>query len=61
METDRGRIRAHVKPLIGKRPVRSLSLRDLEEMQADIAIGKTAVRHEGKRPIGGLASFCFNM
>ena len=39
---DRSRIQTHVKPLIGKKPIRSLSAHDIEEMQADIAAGKLA-------------------
>ena len=54
LESDRGRIEAHVKPLIGKRPVATLTLRDLEQMQADIAAGVTAVQRpaKNKRPRG---------
>ncbi|MEF2549720.1 integrase arm-type DNA-binding domain-containing protein [Aurantimonas sp. E1-2-R+4] len=39
---DRSRIEQHIKPLIGKKQVRSLSLGDIEGMQADIAAGKSA-------------------
>jgi len=39
---DRGRIECHVKPLLGRRQVRNLTLGDLEGMQADIAAGRTA-------------------
>ena len=60
---DRSRIETHVKPLIGKKPVRILSTHDFEEMQADIAVGKTANRvpHKGnsepyKRRRGGIAA-----
>lgn len=52
--SDRGRIEAHIKPLIGPRPVRGLALRDIEEMQADIAMGKTARSIPAKRTRGGL-------
>jgi hypothetical protein len=52
--TDRSRIEAHVKPLIGGRRVRDLSIRHMEEMQADIATGKTARTIKGKRPRGGV-------
>ena len=51
--SDKGRIEAHVKPLIGNRAMRSLSLRDIEEMQANIAAGKTAKKQSGKRRIRG--------
>ncbi len=53
LETDRGRISLHVLPLIGKRPVHTLSIRDIEEMQAHVAAGKTARKPlPGKRPLG---------
>jgi integrase len=56
LETDRGRIEVHVKPLLGKRPVRSLTIRDVEEMQSDIAAGKTAAPKTKKRVgRGGIA------
>ena len=56
LATDRGRIEAHVKPLLGRRTVRSLTLRDMEEMQADIAIGKTAQPMPERRVLGGVAA-----
>lgn len=46
---DRSRIEQHIKPLIGKRQVRSLALADVEGLQADIAAGKTAKKRCGKR------------
>lgn len=54
LTTDRGRIEGHVKPLLGRRAVRSLTLRDMEEMQADIATGRTAQDHPAKRVRGGV-------
>jgi integrase len=39
---DRSRIERHVKPLIGRRSVRSLTAEDIERLQIDIAAGKTA-------------------
>jgi integrase len=39
---DRSRIERHVKPLIGRRSVRSLTAADIERVQIDIAAGKTA-------------------
>jgi integrase len=39
---DQSRIKAHIKPLLGRRQVRALRLADIEGMQADIAAGKTA-------------------
>ena len=54
IEADRGRIANHVLPLLGKRPVRTLSPHDFEEMQANIAARKTAVVQLGKRGRGSL-------
>jgi integrase len=45
---DRSRIERHVKPLLGRHAVRSLTPEDIERMQLDIAAGKTA----RKRPEG---------
>jgi integrase len=39
---DRSRIETHVKPLIGRLTVRSLTTADIERMKADIIAGKTA-------------------
>jgi integrase len=39
---DRSRIETHVKPLIGRFTVRSLTPADIERMKADIIAGKTA-------------------
>ena len=46
--TDRSRIENHVKPLLGKRAVKSISLHDIEAMQADIAAHTTAHPHREK-------------
>jgi integrase len=46
---DRSRIEQHIKPLLGKRKVRTLSLADIEGMQGDIAAGKTAKNRIGSR------------
>ena len=46
---DRSRIEVHIKPLLGPRLVSRLTLREIEEMQADIAAGKSA---RGKRAKG---------
>ena len=56
---DRSRIQTHVQPLIGKKPIRSLAAHDIEEMQADIAAGKTAQPRRApvsseKQPRGGI-------
>ena len=56
---DRSRIQTHVKPLIGKKPIRSLSAHDIEEMQADIAAGKLAPPRRalmGRQARGGIAT-----
>jgi len=46
---DRSRIERHVKPLLGRHAVRSLTPADIERMQLDIAGGKTARgRPEGR-------------
>lgn len=46
---DRSRIEQHIKPLLGRRQVRTLGLGDIEGMQADIAAGKTAKNRNGSR------------
>jgi integrase len=54
LKMDRSRIETHVKPLLGRQPVISLSSDDIERMQLDIATGKTAKpRRKGGR--GGVA------
>jgi len=46
---DKSRIERHVKPLLGRHAVRSLTTEDIERMQLDIAAGKTACkRREGR-------------
>jgi integrase len=45
---DRSRIERHVKPLLGRRSVRSLTLEDIERMQLNIATGKTARKRDGR-------------
>lgn len=46
---DKSRIEAHIKPLLGKRVVSTLSLGDIEGAQADIAAGKTSKARAGSR------------
>jgi integrase len=55
---DRSRIEAHVKPLIGRLTVRSLTAADIERMKADIIAGKTARARRGRGGIvtGGSAT-----
>lgn len=54
---DRGRINSHIKPLLGRRTVISLTLRDVERFQTDVADGKTAKpkneKGRGTVPRGG--------
>jgi integrase len=47
--SDASRIETHVKPLIGRFTVRSLTTADIERMKADIIAGKTA---KARRTIG---------
>ena len=58
LATDRMRIEAHVRPLMGRKAAQALGVADFEGMQADIAAGKTAVKRPsaktGKRRRGGL-------
>src|SRR5687767_13262494 len=42
LATDRGRIARHIKPLIGRRDVRAITRRDIEQFMRDVAGGKTA-------------------
>lgn len=50
---DKSRIETHVKPLIGRLTVRSLTTADIERMKADIIAGKTARERKGR---GGTAT-----
>src|SRR5437764_7409092 len=42
LATDRGRIERHIKPLLGRRSVASITRGDVEEFMFDVAAGKTA-------------------
>lgn len=55
LDSDQSRIETHIKPLLGPRAVRGLTLRDVEEMQADIVEGKSACDRSGRggRATGG--------
>ena len=55
---DRSRIETHVKPLIGRLTVRSLTAADIERMKADVTAGKTARARRGRGGIvtGGSAT-----
>jgi hypothetical protein len=48
LEMDRSRIERHVNPLLGSRPVKSLTSEDVEKMQIAIAAGKTAQKRGGR-------------
>lgn len=54
LNMDESRIRTHIKPLLGKRVVRHLTIADVEQMQADVKNGKTAKPRTGGR--GGKAA-----
>jgi integrase len=48
LKMDHSRIERHVKPLLGRRSVRSLTIEDIEKLQLDIAAGKTARPRSGR-------------
>lgn len=53
---DRSRIETHIRPLLGRRKVAALALTDIEQMQTDIAAGKTAKPKgdgRGRKTTGG--------
>lgn len=50
---DRSRINTHVRPLLGNRLVRSLTIADIERFQADVTGGKTAKPRIGR---GGITT-----
>lgn len=52
LDSDEGRIKVHIKPLIGAQAVKGLTLGDVEKLQADIATGRTLAR-ERRRGRGG--------
>ena len=54
LDMDESRIKTHIKPLLGKRVVRHLTIADVEQMQADVKNGKTAKSRTGGR--GGKAT-----
>lgn len=49
LDMDESRIRTHIKPLLGKRAVRSLTIADVEDMQTNVLLGKTAKPRDGGR------------
>lgn len=46
LTTDRYRIEAHIKPLLGRKPLSSITQGDIERFMRDVAAGKTAVQRE---------------
>jgi integrase len=48
LETDRGRIERHIKPLLGRRSVTSVTREDVEAFMHDVAAGKTAAKTKTK-------------
>jgi integrase len=55
LDMDQSRIETHIKPLIGSRSIRSLTVADIEAMQAKIVAGKTRRDRKGRggRATGG--------
>lgn len=62
LAVDKSRIERHVKPLLGSRPVASLTPADMEKFLRDVMTGKSvkplskAVGEKSKRPRGGIAT-----
>lgn len=54
IETDRGRIEWHVKPLLGDLPVKAVTMADIETFQHRVASGET--KQERKAGRGGVAT-----
>jgi len=54
LDMDESRIRTHIKPLLGKRIARHLTIADVEAMQTDVMNGKTEKARTGGR--GGKAT-----
>jgi integrase len=48
LATDRGRVERHIKPLLGRRSVASVTREDVEAFMYDVAAGKTAVKTKTK-------------
>jgi integrase len=48
LATDRGRIERHIKPLLGRRAVVSVTREDIETFMHDVAAGKTAAKTKTK-------------
>lgn len=54
LDMDESRIKTHIKPLLGKRIAKRLTIAEVEQMQSDVRDGKTAKVRSGGR--GGKAS-----
>lgn len=54
LNMDESRIKSHIKPLVGHRIARHLTIADVEAMQTDVVIGKTAKPRTGGR--GGVST-----
>lgn len=52
LDGDECRIKVHIKPLIGAQPVKGIILADVEKLQAEIAVGRSAARAK-RRGRGG--------
>jgi len=52
LSTDRSRISAHIKPLLGPRKVAAITSQDVDQFLHDVAAGKTAARAKTARPHG---------
>lgn len=50
LKTDRYRIDSHIKPLLGRKTVSSVTQGDVERFMRDVAAGKTAVKRERVGP-----------
>src|SRR3546814_18712423 len=53
LKMDESRINTHIKPLLGKRHAKHLTIEEVEQMQSDVREGKTAKVRAGGR--GGTA------
>src|SRR3546814_15017692 len=54
LKMDESRINTHIKPLLGKRHAKHLTIAEVEQMQSDVRDGKTAKVRAGGR--GGTAA-----
>lgn len=52
LSIDRGRIDRHIKPLLGRRAVASVTTEDIRDFMHDVAVGKTAGRIKTSKKFG---------